>query len=52
MCTQYTRHKYTLTNILNSFQMNHQQSASGKDMYENGHMHRIVEKPIMDFAPW
>ena len=31
-CTQYTRHEYTLIDTLNTFQINQQQQALGKDM--------------------
>ena len=41
MCTQYTRHKYVLTNASNSFQTTNKK-AWGKDMYENGN--RVLEK--------
>ena len=31
MCTQYTRHKYTLTNRLNQLQVNEHQQVRGKN---------------------
>ena len=44
MCTQYTWPKYTLTNTLNTSQINQQQQAWGKGMCVNTHIQTAVIK--------
>ena len=38
----YTIHQYTLTNILNTFQINHQQQACRADKYENAQAQAVT----------
>ena len=42
ICTSYLQHKYILTNASNTFQINHQQQALGKDMYDNAHIQTVA----------